>query len=98
MLNNGEVSEMKLHPTQDMHIDENGTVRFKENKIVSFLLENGGFDMNKLAVMDFSQEDRIQFAQLIGYSFGGFSDLSYVTDASYVEAFQQYEEITKDEQ
>lgn len=56
--------------------------RFKENKIVSYCLDNKT-DMNRIAVQDFTPEDRMQFAQLIGYSLGGYSDLSYVTDESY---------------
>jgi hypothetical protein len=63
--------------------DIHGKDRFKENKIVSFLLDNGGFDMNKLAMMDFSDNDREQFAQLIGYSLDGYGMLSYVTDKTY---------------
>lgn len=39
--------------------------------------------MNDLACMEFSQEDREQFAQLIGYSLSGYGDLSYVSDESY---------------
>ena len=59
--------------------------RFRENKIVSHLLETYT-DMNKIAMMDFSDEDRMQFAQLIGYSVSGYSDLSYVSDESYYAA------------
>ena len=62
--------------------------RFKENKIVSYCLDNNNnnTDMNKIATMNFSVEDREQFAQLIGYSLGGYGDLSYVTDESYYRA------------
>jgi hypothetical protein len=74
-----EEQSMKKHPVQPLERD--GTVlRFKKNAIVEHLLDNGPFDMNKLAVMDFSQEDREQFAQLIGYSLGGFEELSYVSE------------------
>lgn len=70
------------HPIQDVIIDPRGTPRFNENKIVSFLLENNkaGIDMNMLACMEFSKDDRQQFAQLIGYSVYGFSELSYADD------------------
>ncbi|EKF9218907.1 TPA: hypothetical protein ACMDRZ_002984 [Vibrio cholerae] len=71
------------HPIQPLSEDKNGTIRFKSNKIVEFLLERGGFDMNDLACMEFSQEDREQFAQLIGYSLSGYGELSYVSDESY---------------
>ncbi|WP_250481788.1 hypothetical protein [Caballeronia sp. NCTM5] len=53
-------------------------MRFKRNRLVEYLLDNGGIDMNKLATFKFSAEDRQQFAQLIGYSIDGYMDLSYV--------------------
>jgi hypothetical protein len=71
------------HPTQPLDVDEHGTLRFKSNAIVRHLLDHGGIDLNALAVMDFSQEDREQFAQLIGYSLSGFGELSYVSDETY---------------
>lgn len=67
----------KSHPTQPI---ENG--RFKENKIVSYCLDNNT-NMNDLALKDFSVEDRCQFAQLIGYSFSGYGCLSYVSEEHY---------------
>ncbi len=66
-------------PMQPLVRDQNGVVRFKANAIVLALLDGGPFDMNKLATMGFSDEDRAQFAQLIGYSVAGWGDLSYVT-------------------
>ena len=74
------------HPTQPLYYDENGTLRFKENRIVRFLLDAGPFDLNQLAIMDFSRDDREQFAQLIGYSLGGFGELSYVRSKTYNRA------------
>jgi hypothetical protein len=75
-----------VNPIQPIELDDKGVPRFKKNAIVRFLLDNGGYDMNDLYVMDFSREDREQFAQLIGYSLGGFSELSYVTDETYEAA------------
>lgn len=57
--------------------------RFVVNKIVEYLLDNGGIDMNDLARKDFTQDDRQQFAQLIGYSLSGYADLGYVSDEAY---------------
>jgi len=74
------------HPIQPLAKDDQGVLRFKKNAIVEFLLDNGGFDMNAIAVRNFSNEDREQFAQLIGYSLGGFSELSYVSDETYEAA------------
>ena len=74
------------HPIQPLALDEHGVLRFKSNALVRHLLDNGGIDMNDLAVIDFPQEDREQFAQLIGYSQCGFGELSYVSDATYEAA------------
>lgn len=74
------------HPIQPLAKDKDGVVRFKPNAIVRHLLDKGGIDLNQLAHMEFSQEDREQFAQLIGYSLSGFSELSYVSDDTYAAA------------
>lgn len=71
------------HPIQPLEKDDHGVLRLKSNKIVRYLLDNGGIDMNHLAVQNFSDEDRQQFAQLIGYSLSGYGDLSYVSDDAY---------------
>lgn len=67
---------------QPIALDKNNTPRFKENKIVTFLLDNGPNDMNSLARIPFENNDREQFAQLIGYSVGGYCELSYVSNES----------------
>jgi hypothetical protein len=41
--------------------------------------------MNNLALLPFSNEDRVQFAQLIGYSLNGFGELPYVSDKVWFE-------------
>jgi hypothetical protein len=79
------------HPLQPLYLDEQGRKRFKPNAIVQHLLDNGGIDMNQLACMDFTQEDREQFAQLTGYSLAGFGELSYVSDATYELASGTYD-------
>ena len=68
------------HPIQPIITDSQGTIRFQENKIVRYLLDYGGIDLNQLARMYFSNNDREHFAQLIGYSLSGFAELSYVSD------------------
>lgn len=68
------------HPRQPVIKDDHDTWRFKENSLVRYLLEQAskhGCDMNHLAMLHFEQDDRQHFAQLIGYSIGGYSDLSY---------------------
>ena len=53
--------------------------RFKKNAIVSHLLDwatERGMGMNELACIDFTKDDRQQFAQLIGYSLSGYGELT----------------------
>lgn len=72
-------------PMQPLIKDDHGVARFKANKIVNHLLDYAserGCDMTELAKLQFPDEDRMQFAQLIGYSVSGYSDLSYVSDDS----------------
>jgi len=59
------------------------------------LLELGPIDMNKLAMMDFTDQERVQFAQPIGYSLSGFAELSYVDDESYASALRISEESSE---
>lgn len=83
------------HPIQPLYKDPYGVMRFKENKIVSFLLDVGPNDLNSLAFMNFSNEDREQFAMLIGYSLSGFGELSYVSDKTYERAVKSLEKSKK---
>jgi len=73
----GKRTKPEKHPMQPVVLDQDKVARFKKNKIVEFLLDAGKFNMNDLAMMNFTKEDRSQFAQLIGYSVSGFGDLSY---------------------
>lgn len=66
-INKAKGNDMK-HPIQPLIEDEDGTIRFKANAIVQYLLDHGFTD------------DREQFAQLIGYSHSGYCDLSYASD------------------
>ena len=76
------------NPIQPLKDDAQGVKRFKANKIVQHLLDtHPACDMNTLARMEFSDDDRQQFAQLIGYSLSGYCSLSsYVDDAAYYAA------------
>lgn len=71
------------NPIQPVAKDKSGVIRFKPNKIVQFLLDAGPFDIHQLACMEFTKDDREQFAQLIGYSVSGFGDLSYVRNSTW---------------
>lgn len=80
----GQVDAVVMHPIQPLIEDKHGVTRFKANEIVKYLLECGRTgtetDMNKIAHLDFSRSDREQFAQLIGYSLSGASELSYMSE------------------
>jgi len=77
------------HPIQPFVTDEHGTVRFKDNAIIRYLFSHGKIDLNQIAMMDFTKEDRQQLAQLLGYSLDGYGDLSYVDEAAWAEACEQ---------
>jgi hypothetical protein len=57
--------------------DQDGILRFKANAIILDLFAAGPYDMDDLAKLPFTLEDREQFAQLTGYSVDGFLDLPY---------------------
>lgn len=86
-----KTSELK-HPRQPIGWVGN-VIRFKENKIVSWMLDMGRsgqrFDMNDIVLKyhlgEFQREDLIQLDQLIGYSVSGFGDLSYIPEDEVAE-------------
>jgi hypothetical protein len=65
---------------QPIEFAKDGCLRFRKNAIVCLLLDNGGFDMNRLWLMEFSKSDWTQFYQLIGYSVSGFYEISKVSE------------------
>lgn len=69
----------KPQPMQPVVIDKDGVARFQENPIVRWLLDIAMpyANLNTIDAMNFSDEDRSQLAQLIGYSVSGYGDLSY---------------------
>lgn len=84
---------------QTIFVDDHGTARFAPNRIVNDMLEavRGGvrMDMNSIACNDkYSDEERMQFAQLIGYSVSSYGDLSYVSDASVRKADKIVEKMS----
>jgi hypothetical protein len=70
--------------------------RFVKNRIVERLLEVAPIDLNEIAFMDFTVQERMQFAQLIGYSLNGFSELGYVDDETYSAALGVANGISED--
>lgn len=88
-----------LLPIQPLAFDPHGVLRFEKNPIVRHLLDDGPFDLNHLcrwcADNDIDDKYQEQFAQLIGYSLSGFSELSYVSDATYERASAAAPEVPK---
>ena len=78
-------------------VKTNGVYRFKENAIVVYLLDHGGINLNHIGALPFTIEDQEQFAQLIGYSIGGFAELSYVSDKTYNRAHRKLKRLKKQE-
>lgn len=74
------------HPMQPIELDSHGVARFRSNAIIEHLFTTGALDLNALPVMDFSDADRMQIAQLLGYSVSGFGDLSYASDDVVAQA------------
>lgn len=74
---------------QPLTFDTHGTLRFKENQIIRKVLDYAtqhGYGLNAIAMDDYTDEDRMQLAQLIGYSLSGYGELSYVSDDSWNRA------------
>lgn len=83
------------HPIQPLVLDAAEVLRFKKNALVCMLLDHGqrtGLGLNELARVEAAPEDRMQLAQLIGYSLDGYGTLGYVTDDDYKAAATMYEE------
>lgn len=91
---------MPEHPMQPLEKDKHGTVRFKKNAVVRFLLEAGPFDLNQIWQMPWSIEDMEQFYQLIGYSVSGFGEISGFRKETVAEADRRadHEFYSKDKQ
>lgn len=69
-----------MQPMQEIYRGRDGVIRFKPNKIIQWLFDNGHLDMNKIQTIDFIDEDRVQLVQQLGYSVSGFGNLSYVPE------------------
>jgi hypothetical protein len=71
---------------QPVEWDGKGVIRFKRNAIVAHLLDlttlAGICDLNRIVIGvargQFSNEDQVQLAQLLGYSVSGYGDLDFV--------------------
>lgn len=73
---------MIKQPIQPLYTDKSGILRFRSNPIVEHLLRVAPIGINELAKMSFEDNDREQFAQLIGYSLDGFEELWYTSPST----------------
>lgn len=76
-------------PMQPICIASDGVIRFKQNRMVNDVYEfsqKRGLGLNEMAHGDYTQEERMQFAQLIGYSVSGYGGLSYASHESTEKA------------
>ena len=86
---------------QELHIDTHGTLRFKENLLVSALIDNfeyeGSKGLNALChywqVNDVPVENYEQITRLIGYSVSGWGGLSTTSDEDWEVVSKQVEEF-----
>ena len=64
---------------RETYVDEQGTERFKPNRIVQYLLEDAPADLNKLWRLQqfglFSRDEMREFYQLINYSVAGYEEV-----------------------
>jgi hypothetical protein len=64
------ITQHQDHPLQPIYTDEHGTIRFKNNPIIEWILEQAG-GLNAVAKRFERGEDYDQLLQLIGYSVSG---------------------------
>lgn len=81
------------NPDQPLHVDKEGTIRFRKNAIVRHLLDHGGMSLNMLSSLQFSDEDWKQFAQLIGYSVNGYCELDYISEMHRLQITLEHDHI-----
>jgi len=81
---------------QPVVVAADGTIRFKQNKIVSDMLEicqKNGLDLNEIAMRDYEKDDRSQLMQLIGYSVSGYGSLSCARAKHLMRADEKAESL-----
>lgn len=90
----------KRQPMQPVVIAGDGVIRFKENKIISDMLElcqKHGFGLNEIAMRDYEKDDRSQLMQLIGYSVSGYGNLDCSREKHVLRADEKSESLVKDD-
>lgn len=91
------VSDMKTSAGMDYFVCVGHGTEYGEYMTPNSYKVRGRASLNDLARMEFTREDREQFAQLIGYSHSGSGDLSYMSDEVWYAAQSEYEARTEAE-
>ena len=86
----------RKHPMQRIEFADDGVIRFRANKIIRDLVDQGVIDLNKVAAGGYSAADQMQLAQLIGYSVSGYGDLSYASRKSVRMADEIAEKLIRE--
>lgn len=87
---------LDLHPMQQIRWDGKDVIRYRKNAIVAQLLRtHPAMDLNTIALGGFTQEDRVQLTQLIGYSVLGSGELSHMPVSVVYEADRLAEQLTE---
>lgn len=82
------------HPMQPIVRADDGVIRFKANAILKWAVDTKRLNLNEIAEHNFPEDDRMQLAQLIGYSVSGYGDLSYASEESVAAADAIAEKLT----
>lgn len=85
---------MTKHPMQPVELIK-GVVRFKENAIISHLIDKGSISLNDLCFLDFSDSDWMQLHQLIGYSVSGYGGLNQTSKKSTRKADKRVSKLIR---
>lgn len=91
----------KRQPMQPVVVASDGVIRFKQNKIISDMLEfcqGYGFGLNEIATRNYEKDDYSQLMQLIGYSVSGYGNLSCSRAKHVSRADEKAESLAKDMQ
>ncbi len=80
------------HPEQPLYKDEDGRLRFKQNAIVRYLLDEGGINLEQIEKIPFNSEDREQFYQLLGCSWSRFQELGFASLEEWNKTTSEWED------
>jgi hypothetical protein len=82
------------HPMQPVVLSEDGRAYFVPNEILVWMLAHGRINFDEIAQQGFSDEDRMQLAQLLGFAVSRYTQLTYVTEAGMAEALKAFNNVT----